>query len=55
MLNAGRFAEYHLAKAKRLFEAKNFKEAAYQAAASLAHSDLPEAKTLRAEARAAVK
>ncbi len=55
MLNAGRFAEYHLAKAKRLFEAKNFKEAAYQAAASLAHGDLPEAKTLRAEARAAAK
>ncbi len=55
LLNSGRFAEYHLAKAKRLFEAKNFKEAAYQAAASLAHGDLPEAKELRKTALAAGK
>ena len=54
-LNSGRFAEYHLAKAKRLFEAKNFKEAAYQASASLAHGDLPEAKPLRKAALAAAK
>lgn len=54
-LNSGRFAEYHLAKAKRLFEAKNFKEAAYQASASLAHGDLPEAKALRKTALAAGK
>lgn len=55
LLNAGRFADYHLAKAKRLFEAKNFKEAAYQCAASLAHGDLPEAKSLRKTALAAMK
>lgn len=55
LLNAGRFADYHLAKAKRLFAANNFKDAAYQAAASLAHGDLPEAKELRAKALAATK
>ena len=32
MLSAGRFSEYHLTKAKRIFEAGNFKEAAHQAA-----------------------
>lgn len=55
LLNTGRFAEYHLAKAKRLFATQNFKEAAYQAGASLAHDDLPEAKTLRQTALAAMK
>ena len=54
-MNTGRFAEYHLAKAKRLFEAKNFKEAAYQAAASLAHGDLAEASAIRKAALAALK
>lgn len=55
LLNSGRFAEYHLAKATRLFDAKNYKEAAYQAAASLAHGDLPAAKTIRQTALAALK
>ena len=53
LLAAGRFADYHLAKAKRLYAAKNFKEAAYQAAASLAHGDLAEAHTTRKAALAA--
>ena len=47
LLAAGRFNHYHLAKAKRLFEAKNFKEAAYQASASLSHGTLAEAAQLR--------
>lgn len=47
LLAAGRFDHYHLAKAKRLFEAKNYKEAAYQALASLCHNTLPEAAELR--------
>lgn len=55
LLNAGRFAEYHLAKAKRFFASNNAKEAAYQAAASLAHGDLPEAKELRTKALAVAK
>lgn len=55
LLNSGRFDEYHLAKAKRLFEAKQFKEAAYQAGASLCHGDLPEAVAIRKAALAAMK
>lgn len=55
LMNAGRFADYHLAKAKRLFAAGNFKEAAYQASASLAHGSLPEAKELRQKAQAATR
>ncbi len=54
LLAAGRFDHYHLAKAKRLFEAKNFKEAAYQAAASLSHGTLAEAAALRKSALALV-
>jgi len=55
LLSAGRFDEYHLAKAKRLFEAKDFKEAAYQAGASLCHGDLAEAVAIRKAALAAMK
>ena len=55
MLSAGRFSEYHLTKAKRIFEAGNFKEAAHQAAASLSHGDLPGAAELRKAALAAMK
>jgi hypothetical protein len=54
LLAAGRFDHYHLAKAKRLFEAKNFKEAAYQCAASLSHGSLAEAANLRKTALAAI-
>lgn len=55
LMNAGRFADYHLAKAKRLFAAGNFKEAAYQASASLGHGNLQEARELRRKAQAALK
>lgn len=55
LLAAGRFADYHLAKAKRLFAAKSFRDAAHQAAASLAHGELPEAAELRKSALAALK
>ena len=55
LLAAGKFAEYHLAKAKRLFTANNFKDAAYQASASLAHGDLAEAKEIYKTARAQAK
>lgn len=55
LLAAGKFAEYHLAKAKRLFAANNFKDAAYQATASLAHGDLAGAKELLNTARAQAK
>jgi hypothetical protein len=54
LLAGGKFAEYHLAKAKRLFAAKDFKEAAYQCAASISHGDLPEAVTLRKAAKDAM-
>ena len=55
LLAAGKFAEYHLTKAKRLFAAKNFKDAAHHAAASLAHGDLAEAVSLRKAAIAAAR
>ncbi len=55
ILSAGRFADYHLAKAKRLLAAGNFKEAAYQAGASLSHATQPEAKEVLDAARAAMK
>ena len=54
LLAGGKFAEYHLAKAKRLFEAKDFKEAAYQCAASISHRELPDAKALRKAAKDAL-
>ena len=54
-LSAGRFAEYHLAKSQRLLAAGTFKEAVYQAGASLSHGDLPEARQVLATARAATK
>lgn len=54
-LAAGRFADYHLAKAQRLLAAGHFKEAVYQAGASLSHGDLPEARQVLATARAAMK
>lgn len=55
LLAAGRFADYHLAKAKRLFAAKDFREAAHQAAASVSHGNNGEAVELRKAARAAMK
>ena len=55
LINDGRFAEYHLAKAKRAFAAQDFRTALTQAAASLAHGDLTEAAQLRAAAKAAMK
>jgi hypothetical protein len=54
LLADGRFPEYHLAKAKRFLEAKNYKEAAYQAGASLSHGDLAEAAEIRKAAVAAM-
>jgi hypothetical protein len=54
LLNAGRFSDYHLTKAKRLFGEGNFKEAAYQAGASLAHDPRNrEARELRKRAQSA--
>lgn len=55
LLSQGRFDVYHLAKAKRLFAAGEFKEAAYQAGASMSHRDLPEAASLRKAALASLK
>jgi hypothetical protein len=52
LLAAGRFSEYHLAKAKRLFESGNLKEAIYQAGASLSHNpENNEARALRKQAQ----
>jgi hypothetical protein len=54
LLNAGRFSDYHLTKAKRLFDEGNFKEAIYQAGASLAHDPRNrEARELRKRAQSA--
>jgi hypothetical protein len=55
LLNSGRFAEYHLAKAKRLMAAGQHREAAVQASASLAHGDLTEARSIYDTGRAAAK
>lgn len=49
LLNTGRFAEYHLEKAKAAFAAGEFAAADYQAAASLCHDRLPDAVAMRAE------
>ena len=51
LLERGQFAQYHLAKAKRLMAMGNSKEAAAQAAASLAHQTTEEARALRRAAR----
>ncbi len=51
LLESGHFAQYHLAKAKRLLAAGNYREAATQAAASLAHEPTVEARAVRREAR----
>lgn len=55
LMDAGRYAEYHLAKAKRHFAAGNFKEAAYQASASLSHGGSAEARELKSKAQASMK
>ena len=55
LLAQGKFAAYHLAKAKRLFAAGDMKEAAYQAGASMSHVDNREAAALRKAALAAAK
>ncbi len=55
LLNTGRFAEYHLQKAKAAFAAGDFAAADYQAAASLAHDRLAEAVALRAEIKSRAK
>lgn len=52
MLQTGRFAAYHLAKGHRAFAAGDFKDAAYQASASLSHDPKnPAAVELRALAK----
>lgn len=52
LLNTGRFSEYHLAKAKRLFALGNLKEAIYQAGACLSHNPRnAEARALRKQAQ----
>lgn len=55
LLSTGRFAEYHLSKAKRHATAGQHREAAVQASASLAHGDLAEARSIYTAARAAAK
>jgi hypothetical protein len=55
LLSTGRFAEYHLRKARRMMAAGEHREAAVQASASLAHGDLPEAREIYKAARAAAK
>ena len=55
LLALGKFADYHLAKAKRLFAAGDMKEAAYQAGASLSHVTSVEAAAVRKAALAAGK
>ncbi len=55
LLNTGRFAEYHLQKAKAAFAAGEYAAADYQAAASLCHDRLPEAVALRAEIKSRAK
>jgi tartrate dehydratase beta subunit/fumarate hydratase class I family protein len=52
LLAAGRFSDYHLAKAKRLFASGNLKEAIYQAGACLSHNPHnAEARALRKQAQ----
>ncbi len=55
LLNTGKFAEYHLQKAKAAFADGDFAAADYQAAASLCHDRLAEAVALRAEIKSRAK
>lgn len=52
LIAKGDFSGYHLARAKELFAEGKFKEAAYQATASLSHDPHnAEARAMRAEAK----
>lgn len=54
LLARGEFSQYHLHKARQALVDKRFKDAAYQAAASLAHDPgNAEAKSIRASAKGA--
>lgn len=49
LLEAGKFARYHLEKAKAALASGNLAVAQYQVAASLCHEVLEEATVLKAE------
>lgn len=49
LLENGRFAEYHLERAKLFLAHGNYKLAQYQAKASLCHGNLPAARELLVE------
>ncbi len=51
LLKEGRFAEYHMEKARIALAVKDFPSAKYQIAASFRHGSSPEARELRAEIR----
>ena len=49
LLDAGRFAEYHIQKARMALAENDFATAKYQVAASLCHGRTPEAVALKSE------
>ena len=55
LLDLGRFAEYHLAKAKAAAANNDLQGAYYQIRASLAHARLPEAVALKPELKQRLK
>lgn len=55
LLDLGKFALYHLAKAQAAFADNNLQEAYYQVRASLAHDRLPEAVAMKAELKKRLK
>lgn len=55
LLDLGKFALYHLTKAKAAFADNNLQEAYYQVRASLAHDRLPEAVAMKADLKTRMK
>lgn len=55
MLENGRFADYHLERAKLFLAHRNYKLAHYQAKASLCHANLPAARELLVEIKRKAK
>ncbi|MFM1815159.1 MAG: hypothetical protein RLZ98_1854 [Pseudomonadota bacterium] len=55
LINQGRFAEYHIAKAKIAVANKDYKSAKYEVEASICHGRTPEATALKAEIKRLAK
>ncbi|MFM1815160.1 MAG: hypothetical protein RLZ98_1855 [Pseudomonadota bacterium] len=55
LIDAGRFAEYHLEKARMAVATGDYRQAKYQVEASMCHGRMPEAVALRSEIKRLIK